>query len=428
MVIPSIDIIEGKAVQLKQGSEKVLERDDPIGLARDFSRYGEIAVIDLDAARGKGDNESLVRELCRTAECRVGGGIRAVDKARRLVAQGAAKVIVGTRAFRGDGVDEEFLSDLVRAVGRERIIIALDNVRGRIVVDGWRRDSGLVVDAVIKAAEPFASEFLFTRVEREGLMGGTDLAAVRDLIAASRIPVTAAGGVSTTAEIGRLAALGASVQLGMALYTGAFTLGAAFAADLDWEKAGGLVPTVVQDTASQVLMVAWSSRESLARTFESGRAWYFSRSRKRLWMKGESSGNVQEFVRIRTDCDGDTILLTVRPKGPACHTGKYSCFGDRSFSLTELSDVIRERLDRSVPGSYTASLTEARVKEKVLEEAGELAEARIRGDIVWEAADVLYFVCVLLAKNGIPLEDVTGELRRRRRGPRRGEEGPEAVS
>jgi phosphoribosyl-AMP cyclohydrolase / phosphoribosyl-ATP pyrophosphohydrolase len=428
MVIPSIDIIEGKVVQLKQGREKVLERDDPIGLAREFSRYGEIAVIDLDAAMGKGDNEALVRELCRTAECRVGGGIRSVDKARRLVANGAAKVIVGTRAFRENGVDEEFLSELVRAVGRERIIVALDNVRGRIVVDGWKKDSGLGVDAVIKAAEPFASEFLFTRVEREGLMGGTDLAAVRSLAAATRVPVTAAGGVSTAAEIGELAALGVSVQLGMALYTGALSLSAAFGAALDWQKAGGLVPTVVQDTVSQVLMVAWSSRESLARTFETGQGWYFSRSRKRLWMKGESSGNVQEFVRIRTDCDGDTILLTVRQRGPACHTGRYSCFGDKSFSLAELGDVIRERLDHPVPGSYTASLTGARVNEKILEEAGELVEARRREDIVWEAADVLYFVCVLLAKNGIPLDDVIGELGRRRRGPRRSEEKPEAAS
>jgi phosphoribosyl-ATP pyrophosphohydrolase/phosphoribosyl-AMP cyclohydrolase len=274
MLIPSIDLAGGKVVQLKQGRDKVLERDDPLGLAGEFSRYGEIAVIDLDAAMGRGDNESLVRELCRAAECRVGGGVRIVEKARRLVSLGAARIIVGTRAFRAGGVDGEFLADLARAVGKEKIIVALDNVRGRIVVDGWRRDSGLGVHSVLEAAEPFASEFLFTRVDREGLMEGTDLAAVRDLTAATRVPVTAAGGVSTAGEIGELAAAGASVQLGMALYTGALTPGAAFAAVLDWRKTEGLVPTVVQDTASQVVMAAWSSRESLARTFETGRAWY----------------------------------------------------------------------------------------------------------------------------------------------------------
>ena len=190
MLIPSIDLAGGKAVQLTQGRQKVLERDDPLGLAADFSRYGEIALIDLDAAMGEGDNGSLVREICRTAECRVGGGIRSIDKARRLVEHGAAKVIVGTRAFREDGVDQEFLSELALAIGRERVVIALDNVRGKIVVDGWRRDLGLGVPAVIEAAEAFASEFLFTRVEREGLMGGTDLDAVRELVPAARIPVT----------------------------------------------------------------------------------------------------------------------------------------------------------------------------------------------------------------------------------------------
>ena len=128
---------------MTQGRQKVLERDDPLGLAADFSRYGEIALIDLDAAMGEGDNGSLVREICRTAECRVGGGIRSIDKARRLVEHGAAKVIVGTRAFREDGVDQEFLSELARAVGRERVVIALDNVRGRSssTAGGGTRDS-----------------------------------------------------------------------------------------------------------------------------------------------------------------------------------------------------------------------------------------------------------------------------------------------
>jgi len=419
MVIPSIDISQGRAVQLKQGKDKVLERADPLSLAREFSRFGEIAAIDLDAAMGKGDNEPLMAELCRTAECRVGGGIRSVDKACRLIAQGATKIIVGTQAFKTNGINGEFLEELVQSVGRERIIIALDNVLGKIVVDGWMTDTGMNVESVIKELEPFASEFLFTRVEREGLMGGTDLNAVRSVLASTSLPVTAAGGVSTPAEIEELAALGANVQLGMALYTGALSLSDAFAASVNWEKSKGLVPTVVQETTSQVLMVAWSSRESLSRTLKSRRAWYFSRSRGKLWMKGETSGNVQEFVKIRTDCDGDTLLLTVRQEGNACHAGKYSCFGDKSFSLQELYGVIRERLSHPLPGSYTASLTESKVKEKILEEAKELAEASKKDDIVWEAADVFYFVCLLLAKNGIPLDDVYSELKRRRRSRRR---------
>jgi phosphoribosyl-AMP cyclohydrolase / phosphoribosyl-ATP pyrophosphohydrolase len=421
MVIPSIDLSGGKAVQLRQGRDKVLERDDPVALARDFGRYGEIAVIDLDAAMGSGDNETLAGEICRIAECRVGGGIRTVEKALRLVRRGATKVIVGSRAFESGRADLDFMADLARAVGRERVVIALDNRLGRIVVDGWRTDTGLDALSAFGDFEPYASEFLFTRVEREGMMGGTDIAAVERFAGATRLPVTAAGGVSSLEEIEKLSALGANVQLGMALYTGAVPLPDAFAATLDWKKNSGLVPTIVRDTASRVLMHSWSSRESLARTFETGTAWYFSRSRGGLWMKGETSGNVQEFAGVRTDCDRDTILLTVRPSGPACHTGRYSCFEDKSFTFEDLHDIIRDRLANAVPGSYTATLEGDRLKAKILEEAAELAEARTGDEVVWEAADVVYFAWVLMARHGLGPKDVLAELGRRRRSPRRGE-------
>ncbi|MHB8095820.1 MAG: bifunctional phosphoribosyl-AMP cyclohydrolase/phosphoribosyl-ATP diphosphatase HisIE [Candidatus Aminicenantales bacterium] len=421
MVIPSIDLSAGKAVQLRQGKDKVLERDDPFALARDFSRFGVIAVIDLDAAMGKGDNEVLVGGLCRLAECRVGGGIRSVAKALRLVRSGASAIIVGSKAFEGNRVNRAFLEELAGAIGRERVIVALDNVLGRVVVDGWRTDTGLDAGAVIGEIEPYASEILFTRVEREGMMGGTDLDAVRNIIAASKLPVTAAGGISSLDEIGRLSRLGASVQLGMALYTDAIKLSDAFAATLDWDKCGGLVPTIVQDESSRVLMLAWSDRESLGRTFETGRAWFHSRSRARLWMKGETSGNVQEFVRVRTDCDADSLLLTVRPKGPACHTGRFSCYQDKAFTFDDLYGVIRDRLENPPPGSYTATLDGEKLAAKVLEEAGELVEARNIADVTWEAADLVYFTWVLMARNGIAPADVLAELGRRRRSPRRGE-------
>jgi phosphoribosyl-ATP pyrophosphohydrolase/phosphoribosyl-AMP cyclohydrolase len=425
MVIPSIDLSGGKAVQLRQGRDKVLEREDPVSLAREFSRFGEIAVIDLDAALSRGENEALLAELCRIAECRVGGGIRSVDKARRLVARGATKVIIGTRVFKENGVDRDFLGELARAVGRDRIIIALDNVLGKVVIDGWRTQTGLDVRSIFREAEPYASEFLLTCVDREGLMAGTDLAAVRSLRSATNLALTAAGGVSCLAEIEELSALGANVQLGLALHTGALSLPDAFLAALDWEKNNGLVPTIVQDASSQVLMAAWSSPESLKKIFADSRAWYYSRTRKRLWLKGETSGNVQAFVKVRTDCDGDALLLTVRPKGAACHTGQYSCFGEEAFSLGRLYSVVQDRLENPAPGSYTASLSESGIREKIIEEAGELAAARPEDEIIWEAADVLYFVCALLAKKGIPLEDIYSELRRRRRSPRRGR--PEAA-
>jgi len=413
MIIPSIDLIDGRAVQLEQGRKKVLERDHPEELAEEFDSFGEVAVIDLDAAFGERDNEDVIRRLCAIADCRVGGGIWTVEKAEKVISLGAEKIIIGTMALKDKKVNHAFLSQLVEAFGAERLIIALDTRDGEVLSRGWREGTGLKWDEVVQELEPYASEFLFTCVEKEGLMKGTNREAVRKMKSATDKPITAAGGVSTWDEIAILSKIGVNIQLGMALYTGAIALSDAFIASLDWEK--GLIPTVTLDEANQVLMLAYSSRESLEKTFATGRAWYFSRSRGKLWMKGETSGHVQDFRRIRTDCDGDALLLAVAQTGPACHTGRYSCFGNKKFSLEELYGVIEDRLRHPVPDSYTAQLTGSRVVKKIREESEELVEAREREDIIWETADLLYFMTVLLAQNDITLSDVLIELRRRRR-------------
>ncbi len=421
MIIPSIDLSKGKAVQLRQGREKALERDDPVALAVEFDRYGEIAVIDLDAVLGQGDNENLVRELCGVADCRVGGGIRSVEKAVRLVGAGARKVIVGTRAFSGQGVDEPFLQELAQAVGRERIIVAVDAYQGEVVTRGWRQRTGLRVMDLLAGLREFAGELLFTCVEREGLMGGTDLAMVRQVIRGGQVQVTVAGGIASPEEVARISALNAHVQLGMAIYTGAMSLAQAFVAAVNWGN--GLVPTIACDPSGQVLMLAYSTRDSLATSFASGNACYFSRSRQKIWMKGETSGNVQRLLRARMDCDRDALLFVVSQQGVACHTGDYTCFGGRRFSLPELQEVLARRLAEAPPDSYSASLSSQQVRAKLLEEAEEVVQANGREELVWEAADVLYFLTLLLTREGIPLEKVFGELARRRRVPKGTQKG-----
>jgi phosphoribosyl-ATP pyrophosphohydrolase len=153
----------------------------------------------------------------------------------------------------------------------------------------------------------------------------------------------------------------------------------------------------------------------LKKAFETEKMWYFSRSRNRLWMKGETSGNTQELLRMRSDCDGDALLATVKQNGFACHKGSYSCFGEKKFTLHELYAVVKDRIENPRTGSYTATLDDKLLKEKILEESREVVEAKTGDEITWEVADLTYFLTVLLAKKGVEMDDVLSELYRRRK-------------
>jgi phosphoribosyl-ATP pyrophosphohydrolase/phosphoribosyl-AMP cyclohydrolase len=377
-------------------------------------------VIDLDAATGRGANTDIVKPLLRIAECRVGGGIRTAEQAAELVSLGAKKVIVGSAAFRVGGdfaVNETFLDALARAIGRERLIVAVDALEGEIVVDGWKTRTGLKLLETARRVEEYAGELLFTSVEKEGMMGGADLAAIKELRASVSVSslVTAAGGVSTLAEIEELAASGCDIQLGMALYTGKIDLADAFAASLNWQKAAdGFLPLIAQSHDGQVLMTGCADREAVTETFRRGNVCFHSRTRGRLWMKGESSGNTMRLLRLRADCDRDALLAVVEPRGPVCHTGAWSCFEvGRRFTPQYLQEIVRQRLKCAPAGSYTASLSDERVRRKVMEEAYEVCTAKTHGEFVWEAADLLYHTIVLLSRENVDFDEVLDELDRR---------------
>jgi phosphoribosyl-ATP pyrophosphohydrolase/phosphoribosyl-AMP cyclohydrolase len=427
MIIASIDIQNSKVVQLKQGEELILQRDNAASLAEEFDRYGEVAVIDLDAAMGKGSNLEMIKPLLRKAECRVGGGIRTPEQAKELVSLGARKIIAGSSAFRdpakkGAGisggefaVNVPFLEAMSKKIGREKLIVAVDARGGEIVVDGWKTHTGLDLFEAAKAVEPFAGELLFTCVEREGTMTGIDLAPVRTLRETVSCQITVAGGVSTLAEIEEIAALGCDVQLGMALYTGKINLADAFTVSLNWKKAHSpLLPLIVQSPGGQVLMTGFTDAEALAETFKRGNVCFHSRTRNKLWMKGENSGNILKLIRLRADCDRDALLATAHPAGPVCHTGAWSCFANnRDYTWQFLQDIIAERFRNPVPGSYTATLDDELVREKVMEEAKELCEAKTHDELVWEAADLLYFSTVLMTRAGVSVQEILDELDRR---------------
>ena len=219
MIIPCIDLMGGKVVQLVQGREKALEGGTPLEMIERFAAFPEIQVIDLDAAMGKGSNDDLVELIAVRATARVGGGVRSPERARMLIEQGAHRVIVGTAAFQ-----RELLQEIADATGPERLIIALDSRGGKVVVKGWQEATEFSAEQVIHQLEPFCSGFLCTYVDKEGLMQGTDLDWFRRLRASTKHELTAAGGITTLEEIRELQKLGIHAALGMAIYTGRLSL------------------------------------------------------------------------------------------------------------------------------------------------------------------------------------------------------------
>ena len=428
MVISSIDLKGGHVVQLKNGKDLVLQRDDADSLISEFNKYGEVAVIDLDAALGNTDekgntaNTELLKSLLRKGNVRVGGGIRTVKKARELISLGAEKVIIGSAAWNldrkngGSILNTEFLDEFASSIGKQRIIISVDAINGKIAVKGWTEIADISLIEGAREAEKYASELLFTCVEKEGCMQGTDMEMVKQLRDSVKCRVVAAGGVNSLEQIVQLEKLHCDVQLGMALYTGAVNLKESFINCIDWEKANGMVPVIAQSPAGEVLMMGYSNKEALEKTFVLGKLTFFSRTRNTLWTKGETSGHFLELVKMRADCDRDTILATVIPHGGVCHTGSFNCFSseaDEKSSMERLYGTIAERFANPRPGSYTATLNDKRVREKIMEEAEELTEAEGKDEVIWEAADLLYFASVLMYKEGVTWQDVYNELDRR---------------
>ncbi len=496
MIIPSIDIIGGKAVQLRRGKDLILESDrDPLDLATEFNRYGEVAVIDLDAATGNGSNYELIQKLCRVADVRVGGGIRDIDTARALLRAGAKSLIIGTMA------SPEFLSQLPL----DKIIVALDHISEEVLDNGWTNSTGESIWVRADRLTPYCSGFLVTYVESEGCLTGLPLRQVAKLSRRLKRPITVAGGVASTAEVSRISALGVDVQVGMALYKGLIdpveavvqsisfsqninkgrsptgvirrssfsvdlsvverldeaegtsdersmmegvarssTKCAGVAVDPDvrygevsarlsspedsyesndtddvWNLESapeGLVPTIVQDEDGQVLMLAYSSPESLRLALRQGRGIYFSRSRGELWEKGATSGAAQELISCRVDCDSDSLLFKVRQTKGACHAGGYSCFGkassSRRFSLSRLFDVLEDRKQSLPRESLSSSLFQDRRKllKKIMEEAYEVCSFESQENLRWEIADLLYFVSLLAVDEGLSWRDIESEL------------------
>jgi phosphoribosyl-ATP pyrophosphohydrolase len=246
-------------------------------------------------------------------------------------------------------------------------------------------------------------------------MEGIDLERVGLLVqAAGRARLTVAGGIRSAEEVAAIDALGADAQVGMALYTGKMNLADAIAAPLKSDRPDGLFPTIVVDELGIALGLAWSSRESLREAVKRRRGIYQSRSRG-LWEKGATSGAWQELLRVDVDCDRDALRFTVRQHGDGfCHCGTRTCWGEGG-GLSALMRTLEARKAEAPEGSYTRRLLDdpALLRDKLVEEVRELADAKSPDEVTWESADVLYFAAVAMARAGVSLREVERELDRR---------------
>lgn len=407
MIIPSIDLMNGNAVQLVGGQRLEIDAGDPRPIMQRFRVVGEVAVIDLDAALGQGSNADTIAELCRMGPCRVGGGIRDEAAAVRWLDAGASKVILGTAAR----------PDLLRNLPKDRVIAALDARDGRVVDHGWTRDTGATIFDRMAELRDLVSGFLVTTVEREGRLGGADIALAERLAqAAGDARVTLAGGVTTPDEVARLDRLGCDAQVGMAIYTGRMDLADAVSALSTSDRPDALIPTVITDERGVALGMAYSNSVSIRLAINTRRGVYHSRTRG-LWIKGETSGDTQELLNADWDCDRDCLRFTVRQHGRGnCHLGTRSCWGTDA-GLGSLERRVAAQSTGADPNSYTARLLNNPdlLNAKLREEIDELIAAESPTHAAEEAADVLYFLTVAMRRAGITLADAESVLDRRAR-------------
>lgn len=349
IILPAIDIHEGKCVRLFRGDYSTAEvvAGDPLETAKSFREQGAhwLHMVDLDGAKaGRPVNHELI---LNTAECadmhvEVGGGIRSMRTVEDYLMGGASRVILGSAALE----DPEFVKEAVKAYGKQ-IAVGIDALDGIAAVQGWTKQSGMDYIEVARRMEDIGVQYIIcTDIHKDGTQAGPNLDMLDKLNRAVSCNIIASGGVSSLLDIIALYDLGLYGAIaGKAVYAGTLDLKAAVRAchKFSGKKAknqtavsdelerffmkSSLIPAIVQDAdTNEVLMLAYMNSEALGKTIETGYTWFYSRSRAALWNKGETSGNTQRVVGITADCDNDTLLIRVKPNGPACHTGSRTCF------------------------------------------------------------------------------------------------------
>ena len=422
-IIPSIDLLDGNIVRLKQGNynDKTIYNANIDELIEKYKGFSNLHIVDLNGAKGEknGKNEEIIKEIRKkfSGKIQIGGGIRTYQDAEKWLNLGVDKVVIGTLCIKNIKETNKIIKDF----GEEKIVLAIDceKINGVYIpkINGWR---------------DCAKYILITDINVDGMMCGGNIELYSEI--KRKFPnfqIQASGGISNFDDIKKLQEITDFAIVGRALYETNLLekinnntwQNEDFISKIDWKKVNNLIPVVVQDCKTfDVLMLGYCDKEAIGLTQKSGKMHFFSRTKQRIWMKGEESGNVLNVVDLRLDCDNDTMLAIVNPVGNTCHKGAKTCFNKRVNFLAELEEIIDNRIQKNdVEASYVARLFNKginKVAQKVGEEATEVVIASLNESddrFLNESADLLFHFLLLLKKKNFELSDVVDILKERRK-------------
>jgi len=367
-----------------------------INYAKSINYFGSVVANDIDSY-------NLLNGICKVAECNLMINSPTVETVRLVLQKGVKKIII----------PENKVEEISKSISK-KIIIARITLRKTSLLNNNLTGLKTELKKIVTKVVPYCSELLID-YDPDFTIDESIVAEVLNYISDfNNYPLTFLDANNTFTEL--LEKKGVNPLI---CSSGVFKekeMLRIFKSTLDFQKLEGLIPTIVQDEHGQVLMLAFSSQESLTQALIQKKGVYYSRSRKSIWVKGETSGNRQTLNTARYDCDQDALLFNVRQEGVACHLQRYSCFGNKEFELSDLYEIIQDRILNPTANSYTSKISkdEQSIMEKIREESNEVINYTNDENLVWEIADLLYFLMVLMAKKEINFQDILNELWSRR--------------
>lgn len=336
IILPAIDIKDGNCVRLFKGDFSTVETvaENPVETAKQFADCGAkwIHMVDLDGAKdAKPRNASVFLDVVKYSGLKVelGGGIRSMETIEYYLENGISRIILGSAALS----DPQLVRLACKTYG-DKIAVGIDSKNRKVAVNGWLDTSSMdFIELAKRVEQEGVGCIICTDISKDGTLSGPNLAQLEELNNAVSCNIIASGGITNIDDIKNLSDLslygaicGKSVYKGTLDLAEAIKLSNNLMIDKCFNKSE-LIPAVIKQSGTdEVLMLAYMNCESLRLTIETGYTWFFSRSRNKLWNKGETSGNKQKVVNIKADCDFDTLLIDVEQTGPACHTGRHNCF------------------------------------------------------------------------------------------------------